>query len=155
MADDGEARQGQEGVPETPRGAEELVPIAQVRGLTSANETLQARITELEQQLDQLSTQHSALSTELVEAQRQGVEHFRRALLAEHAGQVVPELVAGTTAEELVASVETARAAFQRAAEAARRQLQEQRVPAGNAARSSDDLATLAPMAKIAYGLRR
>src|SRR5690349_5835974 len=41
----------------------------------------------------------------LAEAQAVGLANLRRALLAEHAGQVVPELVMGDTEEALLASV--------------------------------------------------
>ena len=44
--------------------------------------------------------------TKLAEAQRERLDAHRRALLAEHAGQVVDELVAGASVEELDASVE-------------------------------------------------
>lgn len=140
---------------EVPPGAEEVAPLARVRELETANQALQTQATDLQQQLADLSAQHAALGTQLGDAQRQGLEHLRRALLAEHAGQVVPELLTGATVEELSTSVELAKAAFARATEAVRQQLQAQQVPAGNPARQGPDLEALPPLAKIAHGLSR
>src|SRR6266513_1399119 len=69
---------------------------------------------------------------------------------------LVPELVRGGTIEEIDASVEAARQAYQ----AVSRRIAEQheaRVPTGNPARSSADIAAAAlkPEAKIALGLRK
>jgi len=44
----------------------------------------------------------------------------RRAVLAENSGQVVPELVQGATADEIDASIETAKAAYARIADSVR-----------------------------------
>jgi hypothetical protein len=108
---------------------------------------------ELERQLAATSQELDGVRASLGEAQRQTLEHLRRALLAENHGQVVPELIAGATAEELLASVETARSAHTRAVEAARSALQAQQVPVGNAPRGVEDLSGLTPLAKIAHGL--
>ena len=61
----------------------------------------------------------AALERELADARRDGLAHLRRALLAEHAGSLVPELVAGDSSESLEASVAVATAAFEAAREAA------------------------------------
>ena len=95
-------------------------------------------------------------SAALSEARTAGIGYLRRALLAEHAGTVVPELVTGDTPEQLEASVEVARAAWDRATEAARQALRAGRVPAGAPARNGTDPSTegLSPLGKIARGLR-
>jgi hypothetical protein len=69
---------------------------------------------------------------------------------------IVPELVRGDTIEEVDASVEVARQAYE-AVSMRIAQAHEERVPTGNPSRSSADLgaAALKPEAKIALGLRR
>lgn len=104
---------------------------------------------ELEAMRQELAAREMALE----EARRAGLAALRRALLAEHAGAIVPELVTGATAEELEASVATARAAWERASEAARQQLASLQVPASNGARPEDTLAGLSPLDKIRLGL--
>lgn len=100
----------------------------------------------------------------LADARQQGLTHLRRALLAEHAGRVVPELIAGDTTEALEASVERARAAFDAARDAALAQLQRERdaalpaVSAGTPSRDGTDARLalpLSPLQRIAAGLRR
>ncbi len=59
-----------------------------------------------------------ALERDLADARREGLNHLRRALLAEHAGTLVPELVAGDSADALEASVDVATAAFEAARQA-------------------------------------
>ncbi len=96
------------------------------------------------------------LRMELEEARARGLESHRRALLAENAGRVVPELVAGATAEELEASVARARTAFEAAKAAALAELAaSQQVAAGNGARGVSSVEGMSPMEKIAYGLKR
>lgn len=124
-------------------------------GTVETVDGLRARLTALEAELAGARAEAAARAEALAAAQRAGLDYLRRALLAEHAGQVVPELVAGNTAEELEASVERARAAFQAAVAAARAQLQQQRVPPGNAPRTRVDVERLSPLEKIAQGLRR
>ena len=111
-----------------------------------------------------LSTADSALSvtaeleqlrTELQEARIRQMESHRRALLAENAGRIVPELVVGATAQELDQSVEGARRAFEAAKAAALAELSSQPVPAGNPVRQGPNLEGMSPMEKIAYGLKR
>lgn len=137
----------------------ESTPLDQARAAPDPA-TLAARVAQLEADLaaarDQLGAARQELEATragLADATRQGLEHLRRALVAEHAGQIVPELVTGTTPDELAASVETARAAFARAAEAARQQLQAHATPAGNPPRSAEDLSALPAIEKIARGL--
>ena len=94
------------------------------------NETAAARDAALAQ-VAELTTARDAATTSAAEASAATLAATRRALLAEHAGQVVPELVTGETVEALAASVETARAAFSRAADAARATAAGQTVPTG------------------------
>jgi hypothetical protein len=110
-----------------------------------------------------LSTQDPALSTqdpveqlraELEEARAQGLRAYRRALLAENAGGVVPELVTGSTVEEIDESLEVARRAFEAARAAALAEMASAPVPAGNPVRQGPSIEGLSPLEKIAYGLK-
>ena len=78
----------------------------------------------------------------------------RRALLAEHAGQVVADLVQGDSVEALEASVERAREAHTRIADQLRVQAVAA-VPAGNPPRSGPNFDDLSARAKIAEALRQ
>ncbi len=82
------------------------------------------------------------------------LESHRWALLAENAGKVVPELVAGSTVEELERSVEVARSAFE-TARAALAEMAATQVSAGNPVRRDPSVEAMSPMEKIAYGLKR
>ena len=98
------------------------------------------------------------LRAEMAEMERRMVEAYRRALLAENAGRVVPELVAGATAEELDASVEAATAAYAAVREATLAQVAASaRVSATNGARAdgASDVEAMSALEKIAHGLRR
>ncbi len=139
----------------TPHPHDELVPISRVRDLQSANDKLRARLGELERRTAEADQAVEAARQASAEAHQRELGALRRALLAEHTGRVVPELVAGDSPETLEASVETARAAFERATESARAQLGAQLVPAGAPARSGPSPETLTPLAKIAEGLNR
>jgi hypothetical protein len=103
-------------------------------------------------------TGNTEVPTEGVEENQAALAHAvgrYRELVASAPG-LVPELVGGSTIEEVDASVEAARQAY----EAVSRRIAEQheaRVPTGNPARSSADAAATAlkPEAKIALGLRK
>lgn len=95
------------------------------------------------------------LRGEVEETRSQWLGAHRRALLAESAGRVVPELVAGDSIEALEASVEVARRAFEAAKVAALEEVASTRVPAGNPVRQGPDVEGLSPMEKIAHGLKR
>ncbi len=95
------------------------------------------------------------LRGELQEARTRWLEAHRRALLAENAGRVVPELVAGTSPEELERSVEVARRAFDAARAATLAEIAATPVPAGNPIRRGPDPESMSPMEKIAHGLKR
>ena len=123
--------------------------------LGAERDAASTRVTELEGTVAERSAADGDVAA-LAEARAAGVGYLRRALLAEHAGAVVPELVTGDTPEQLEASVEVARAAWDHATEAARQALRANRVPAGAPARNGTDPSTegLSPLGKIARGLR-
>jgi hypothetical protein len=74
-----------------------------------------------------------------------------RELVLQANPDVVPELVMGTSVDELVASVEPARAAFRRVAESVREVAP--RVPAGDTPPLAVDVAHLPAAEKIRRGL--
>lgn len=100
------------------------------------------------------SSEVEGLRAELAEARRREVEAHRRALLAENAGKVVPELIAGSSVEQLDRSVEVARSAFE-SARAAVLAAVGSLVPAGSPVRQGAGLEGMSPIQKIAYGLKR
>ncbi len=89
------------------------------------------------------------------EARAQGLAAHRRALLAENAGRVVPELVTGSTVQELEESVEVARRAYDAVRTAALAEMVSAPVPAGNPVRQGLSVEGLSSLEKIAYGLKR
>jgi len=95
------------------------------------------------------------LQMELDEVRRRWLESHRRALLAENAGRVVPELVVGCTVEELDRSVEAARSALEAAKAAAQAEAAAIAVPVGNPVRQEPSVESMSPLQKIAYGLKR
>jgi len=142
----------------------------QVSVLTEERERASERMAELEAaraeqgaRLAEVSTSREtaerALSDAngaLAEAQARSLAHLRRALLAEHAGEIVPELIAGESEEVVLASVEGARQAYGRAIETARATLAREVVPAGApSARLVTASAGLTPLEMIESGLRK
>jgi len=95
------------------------------------------------------------LRGEVEETRTRWLESHRRALLAENAGRLVPELVTGATVEDLDRSVEVARRAFEAARAAALAEAAAVRVPTGNPIRQGPDVEAMNPLEKIAHGLRR
>jgi hypothetical protein len=116
---------------------------------------LTAEIEALRQNEEVRAAEVEALRAELADAQRGQVDAHRRAILAEHAGQIVEELVAGSTVAELDASLDTARAAYGRALESARRELGATVVPVGASPRLEPSPEELSPIAKITAALSR
>jgi len=120
---------------------------------------------EQERQMTEAAAEHrlAELGTRNAELERTMLAAHRRAVLAEHSGQVVPELVQGATAEEIDASVETARAAYARVAESVRASDQAARpaieslpvVPAGASPRGDAPADDLSPLQKITSALGR
>ena len=135
----------------------------QVTTLAAERDTASERAAELESgrgaldaQLTEAATARDEATATLAAAQAVGLANLRRALLAEHAGQVVPELVTGESEETLLASMEVARQAYGRALDAARATIASQTVPAGApSARTVAASAGLTPLEMIESGLRR
>lgn len=94
------------------------------------------------------------LETRHRELQDTALAAHRRALLAEHAGQVVPELIQGGTIAELEASLATAREAHGRIAEQVRAQAAAS-VPTGASPRTGPVAEELSPLEKISTVLAR
>jgi hypothetical protein len=88
-------------------------------------------------------------------AEQRALQAYRRALLAEHRDEVIEELVQGASEAELDASLETARIAYQRVAEQARKAVGVTHVPVGAPARQEEPPEALSPLDKIVRGLRR
>ncbi|MCC6179473.1 MAG: hypothetical protein IT305_29540 [Chloroflexi bacterium] len=134
--------------------AERAVASARMRELEEERSGLEVRLTEAVEGRDAATAE---LTASLAETRAAGLAHLRRALLAEQAGQVVPELVTGEDEAGLLASVEVAQLAFSRAAEAARAELAAQAVPIGAPSARGMEAAALdglSPFEKIATGLR-
>ena len=124
--------------------------------LESERMALDGQLAEATTARDAAELARSEASGALAEAQALGLAQLRRALLAEHAGQVVPELVTGETEAALLASVEVAQQAYGRALEMARATLAGQVVPAGApSARAVAASAGLTPLEMIESGLRK
>jgi hypothetical protein len=128
-----------------------------VQALQAERDGALARIAELTEATTAEGARISQLEQELASANERGLGAYRRALLAEHAGQVVEELVQGATEEALDASVELARGAYGRIAELVRTQTAASSAAAaagtGGATRSGQDLESLSPIEKITRGL--
>lgn len=142
--------------PATPPPAADPSPVltAQLAEYQKLAEERAAALTARDAELEVLRQEAAAHEATASQAQAALLEAHRARLLAEHAGQVVPELVQGTSVEDLSKSVEAAKAAHARIAESVRQQAAASVSP-GNAARTGPDLATLSPQEKIAYALRR
>jgi len=87
---------------------------------------------------------------------RDAVERYRQTVIASHP-DIIPELVTGTTIEEVDASLQAARAAYQRAIESAR-QASLRVLPPTNPARAASppaDVRSAPAIAKIAWALGR
>ena len=129
-----------------------LARIAELEGevtaLTGERETLTG-------ERDALTAERDARIGEREAAHGRELANLRRALLAEHVGQVVPELVHGDDEAALVASVEVAKQAYARALEAARTTIASQTVPAGAPSARVAPAAGLSPLEMIESGLRK
>jgi hypothetical protein len=97
-----------------------------------------------------------AETLEPAEATGIDMSQVRDLVLAAHP-DVVPEMVQGATFDELMASVEPARTAYQRIAEEAGRARPTPRVAAqpGQRSVSLAEVESLSPLGKISEGLRR
>jgi hypothetical protein len=124
--------------------------------MESTRTALEAQLATVADARDAAQLALSEANGTLTEAQTHGLAYLRRALLAEHAGQIVPELVAGESEEALLASVGVATQAYERAVEMAQATIASQTVPAGApSARTSVASAGLTPLEMIESGLGR
>jgi hypothetical protein len=135
----------------------------QVSALAAERETLTAEFDDLVREREGVARElaeavrgRDAAIGELAATRTAGLGYLRRALLAEHAGQCVPELIIGESEEALLASLEVAKGAYVRALETARVAIVGQTVPAGApSARAATTAAGLSPLQLIESGLRR
>jgi hypothetical protein len=130
--------------------------------LAQERDTLHGRAAELEAahaaldaRVSEAAGVQAAASVELTEARTRGVSYLRRALLAEHAGQIVPELLGGDDEEALLASVDLAKQAYARALDTARTAIANQWVPAGAPSARTGPADGLSPLEMIASGLQK
>jgi hypothetical protein len=119
---------------------------------------------ELERQNAELTAQQrlAELEARNAELSAAALDAHRRAVLAEHTGQVVPELVQGTTNEEIDESIEIAKAAYTRIADVVRTAAEAELnrssfsvVPPGNSPRGEPPAEELSPLQKITGALSR
>jgi hypothetical protein len=134
----------------------------QVTTLTGERDAVTERATELaatqaalDSRLVETTEAHDAASADLAETRARGLTYLRRALLAEQAGQIVPELVVGDDESALLSSVEVAKQAYTRAVDAARATIASQTVPAGAPSARTTPAAGLSPLEMIESGLRK
>ena len=129
--------------------------VGQLAGAVGQIAELEAAHAALGGQLAETAGAHDATAGELHTARAAGLAYLRRALLAEHAGQLVPELVIGESEETLLASVEVAKGAYARALDTARAAIVSQTVPVGApSARAAPTAGGLSPLELIESGLR-
>jgi hypothetical protein len=126
---------------------------AQLAALQEEREAIEAMAADL-QEADARAEQ---LRGELADARAAQLAAHRRAVLAEHRGQLVEELVDGDSPEAIDASVEAARAAYDRIAGQLRQSASGGPVvvPAGASPRGEPGLDQLSPFEKIAGALAR
>ncbi len=131
--------------------ADELAALrTQLAALQEEREAVDAIAAELEQ----AEARAEQLAVQLTETRTAQLAAHRRAVLAEHHGQLVEELVMGDSPEAIDASVELARAAYERVA-GQLRQSAAATVPAGASPRGEPGVEHLSPFEKIAGALRR
>lgn len=134
------------------------VEIASLRELLAAAQAASTQALAEAEAARAEAESHRAAANEseglLRQAQDERLAAHRRALLAENAGQIVAELVNGTTADELDASIATAREAYGRIAGELRAQAALQ-VPIGASAAVGQTPEELSPMQKITAALSR
>ena len=119
----------------------------------SALEQLRAQLQEREAAIQALQQTVEARTAERERIHQALLAAHRRALLAEHRGAVVEDLVQGDSVEALEASIARARGAHARIADQLRAQAAAA-IPAGNPPRAQPSFEGLSPQAKIAAALR-
>lgn len=122
-----------------------LVP---AQGEPSEVERLRAELDAAQAALQTLTAERDAARQDYATA----VARYRQQVIAAHA-DIVPDLVAGQTIEEVDSSLERAKSAFA----SLRERIVGQATPLGGAPRQiiAEDLSALSPEAKIAVGLSR
>jgi hypothetical protein len=144
----------------TERSTDDTATAADLSGMRAALAATQQDLSQALASIEDLTAERDDLAARSVEAEALATQRLiathRRALLAENRGQVIDELVTGTTPEELEASVETAKAAYTRVMEAVRaRTPLVLSVPAGASPRSEVPAEDLSPIQKITSALSR
>ena len=119
----------------------------------SALAQLRAQLQEREAAIQALQQTVEARTAERERIHQALLAAHRRALLAEHRGAVVEDLVQGDSVEALGASIARAREAHARIADQLRAQAAAA-VPVGNPPRAQPSFEGLSPQAKIAAALR-
>jgi hypothetical protein len=150
--------------PEPVEGIPAQDPVEALRAeLEATRATLAGQLTEAQaaatlatQERDSALAQHSELETRNSELSAAALTAHRRAVLAENAGTVIPELVLGSSEAEIDASIETAKAAYARVVDAVKALAPTPvPVPPGASPRSEPEPESLSPLQKITGALSR
>ena len=117
---------------------------------TQENDSLQARIAELEQGISSRDGDLAAIKESLSGA----VAKYRAALLAT-APEIPAELVKGESIDEIDASLEQARGIVSKVRQQLESEVEANKVPTGAPERTQQDLSALSAAEKIAYALKK
>jgi hypothetical protein len=135
-------------------GAADAAEVAALQAQLAALQEEREAVDAIAAELQQADARAEQLQNELAEVRAAQLATHRRAVLAEHRGQLVEELVMGDSPEAIDASVELARAAYDRVAGQLRHQAAAV-VPAGASPRGEPSPDHLSPFEKIAGALTR
>jgi len=117
---------------------------------TQDKDSMQARITQLEQDISSRDSDLAAIKESLSGA----VVKYRAAVLAS-APEIPGELVKGESIAEIDASLEQARGIVSKVRQQLESEAEANKVPAGAPERTQQDLSALSPAEKIAYALKK
>ena len=117
---------------------------------TQDKDSMQARITQLEQGISSRDSDLAAIKESLSGA----VAKYRAAVLAS-APEIPGELVKGESIAEIDASLEQARGIVSKVRQQLESEAEANKVPAGAPERTQQDLSALSPAEKIAYALKK
>jgi hypothetical protein len=117
---------------------------------TQDKDSMQARITQLEQGISSRDSDLAAIKESLSGA----VVKYRAAVLAS-APEIPGELVKGESIAEIDASLEQARGIVSKVRQQLESEAEANKVPAGAPERTQQDLSALSPAEKIAYALKK
>ena len=131
--------------------------------LTEASAARDAAAADRDAAIAAASVAAQEMNARVTLAEARHLDAHRRALLAENAGQLVPELVSGSSPAELDASLGSARDAFARIAESVRAQVLAEaparpvlpHVPAGASGSPTVNPDDLSPIQKMTIALGR